>query len=420
MSKIKKVNNGSSLPLNLQQKNKSLYTREIKKAINVFSIKKDNSTVFGSFTYRMQPFPSDIDVMEVYNVCCFKGDVINSFNKEFKKIIRRILNSNQYYFAEVKAGLDERFIIDIGNYDRNLLKGYNYDKIIKKLIDLHLKQLLTEKDLVELEQYVVPKPTFKQHEMIGILLRDKYILRWTANEILQGYKIIPPNKKLSFKSALKHKTMVKLDMIAVINCKLVEMSNFYILSYGSQPFQHLINLPEDYLTTFELNIMKDIRKVSFSPFYLNMMKLAKRLFSLARIRNDKSLLAKIIPILRSDLGLIYLLKSELDVILLAMDKLNYSQLLGLANIMINQIDNIKLKLGSIIEYNITENNLVNLFDKIINHLFQFKKTKNDIHLKDAYKLIKIASTYFKSIVNEETEKKLVAVKLYPPPMDYVA
>jgi len=228
-------------------------------------------TPFGSATYRIQKYPGDLDVHEVFTGCCDIKSVINKFEKILKNIVKNEESKPEHYVVEVKAGLDQRYDIDVGR----LLNGRFYinDKEIKKKLKyFEQNNLLNEKEIKQIKNVLKKEyPNQNDYDTVYNILRERKILRWTADEILKGYKILPGDKKITLNKALYSKTFAKIDVIALINGKFVEITNFFILMYEDRKGKlHPINLDYNFLDNsqaaevYEFQIKDEIEKFLLS------------------------------------------------------------------------------------------------------------------------------------------------------------
>src|SRR5579872_5351282 len=99
----------------IQSKPSSSYPKKILDEIKLLSFSRDKTaTPFGSFIYRIQKYPGDLDLVQEFTDCCNVDDVVTKFSKELQNIVKKINKKRLHYFSEVKAGIDERYDIDIG------------------------------------------------------------------------------------------------------------------------------------------------------------------------------------------------------------------------------------------------------------------------------------------------------------------
>ena len=199
-----------------------------------------NASVFGSYLYRLQKNPSDIDLIE--NIV-YKGseqEVINSFVKTFQKIIKKIMSDHLHYITDIKCGLDQRYIFNIGEMQEGKFTP---------AIDLmsNFKKLLDKKDITKANYEFIYDTIYKSkldaiaYEKVLIFLRDRYIIRWTPQEVLKGHKILFNGKRINLNDACKMDTLIKLDVVVNISNKFTEITNIYNLAYEQNNIRHEIN-----------------------------------------------------------------------------------------------------------------------------------------------------------------------------------
>jgi len=215
------------------------FSDSVKKAIHLVTFDPDILPV-GSFFYKINKYPSDIDILEKTYGCCSLDEAVRQWAKDIqeKAIDLYMERKNGYYLADFKIGLD----------------------------------------------YGAKDP----------------ILRWKLPELIAMNKQTSTGYK-TLSDALKDPTLVKMDIFAPINGRYVEVSNiFYLIEvdrYGNET--HLFPW-KDYSEALK----HDIQKYSSEEFF-NPMKVLKRMWVLARIRDDKEMLRKISPIFNSDVSIIY-------------------------------------------------------------------------------------------------------------------
>jgi predicted nucleotidyltransferase len=100
----------------VMQKNRNSITDQIKDMIKLISKNKNKSEIFGSYVYRSQFYPSDIDIHEVIRTTPTRPESIyKSAAKALQNIVKDVKKRRGIYYGEVKAGIDERFLIDIND-----------------------------------------------------------------------------------------------------------------------------------------------------------------------------------------------------------------------------------------------------------------------------------------------------------------
>ncbi len=340
----------------------STYPENVLDEINLLSVDLDNPPmIYGSYNYRTQKYPGDIDLLQK-----IKGKSLNSVTKNFvreiKDIVRGIKKSSakgtidSTFFSEVKAGLDDRYTVDIGpcNYG-NWIPN---EDLLDITYGMTKKKLLTKKecDIVQTtcNSHHLPNQDF--YDITKELFRNHAILRWSIGEILKGVKILPLNKKITLEKAVSIDSLVKIDVISEIDDKIVEITNNYYLSYGNTELQKSLPIGP--------SLLIEIEKMYYSNMFYNPFKCLKRMYAWARTnpQENKELIIILSKYIGSNTSQIYQIKSEISTILLLFEKYDRIPYGGIWN----QIDNIKQRLARIIEFNNNEiNEYVKLIDKYL-------------------------------------------------------
>lgn len=387
----------------------SSYSQNVMKQIDMISFNKGvPAQPFGSYVYRLQKYPGDIDLVDVAidcdnGPCRSEKEIIKKFSKRIKEIVLNIVKSKSHYYSEMKCGLDKRYIIKIGDMNDGILTTNTmYLKQIKKLYD---DCLLTDTEyytIMGLEDGLIN--TQNGFDIITKILRNRYIIRWTANEIIQGKKELPGNKIITLEEAVSHETLCKIDMITIINGRFVEITDVYGLGYYEDNGDiKMLNYTAD---TRLLPL--EVEKLFFSNEYYSPFKVIKRMFSYARylylaFKNEEaaSILTKLSRFVSGNTSLLYQLKSELETINLIIEKFKKPS----PKTINNQIDDMKNRLASVIEINQDDLIAINeLIDKIVK-----ADSKNKVPLIN--KLIRI----LKELINNFTINFLNANDFNPPP-----
>ncbi len=153
-------------------RNPKSYSKNIRNIIDSITI-RSNVLPVGSQKYKIHGYPSDIDLMEKIKVCCDIKDTVRFVEKHLKKIAKIIKSKPKMYLGDFKAGVDDRFPMDIGwiNLD-NKLVDYDYKQVKLDLQDSYLNgSYLVVKNIKELE--FIDKPGFKK---VFDIIRNKNIL----------------------------------------------------------------------------------------------------------------------------------------------------------------------------------------------------------------------------------------------------
>jgi len=401
---IKKINGGDIktdlLKKLLIKRPTESYTTDIKNAIHL--IEMQDTIPYGSFNWKSVEYPTDIDLMSHVEECCDLESASTKIVKLIQDKIKLIDKNSKTFLGDIKAGTDERYKIDIGNFINGKTVNYDSEQIKLSINELYKNKLLTKQEY----DYVIPllKHNINYHDfdLLHEFLRDKYILRWTKQDILNGYIILVGNIKKSLKMAIRDNTAVKIDMWAPIDGKYVEVTNFLFLSYrDSKNKKHIINLQED--EGFTREIRAQIARLS-SKEHFKPMKLAKRIFSLSRYINDYVTYKKILPLFQSSTAELGQILSEIDTLILMLS--NIDKQYFPFDIVIKQIDFFKTRIAKINDIKFDDKKCYHIIDDIVNHY----KNMSNIHIINNLNLI---INYLTPIVNKNVIEYMEYHSLYP-------
>lgn len=340
-----------------QKREKSGFSKSIQNSINLITINK-NTVPVGSYKYKVHAYPSDIDIFEIVKKCCSLNKLQSYVVNKFKTIARNIKKENNVFIGDFKAGIDNKIYFEYGeiiyeNHKPPKVINYDYDLVIEKL-----KQFRNNKWITEIEYKKIRKMTKSKN--ITVLdfynlyyeIRDLYLARWTINEIILGHKILRSGDKLTLEDAITHDSIVKIDILAPINMKYTEVTNFfYLILEDSNGKETVINKElGDYIESLD----KEILHYS-SITFRNSLKLAKKLWIKHNLLKNENVLKNIYPLFYSGAAHLNQIKAETETIQLILEKY------------INKTSPDIVK-----NFNI-------ILPLIINQLDEFKKRINDIH-----------------------------------------
>lgn len=199
-------------------------------------------------------------------------------------MIKEIKSEPKYFLGDFKAGLDDRYQIDLQQPQ---------DKVTQQLMTLRRKKLLTSDEVGIMLELL----RTGQLDQLKEILRKYSVVRWNEKELLAGIKILANGLRLTLKEAIRHPTIVKLDLWAPVNGNYTEVTNFLLLMYiDDRGREHTINMKlADRITS----LIEDIKRYS-SPGHLKSLKVAKRMWALAQVIEDQETLEKLYPLFSSD------------------------------------------------------------------------------------------------------------------------
>lgn len=284
------------------------YSSDVVKILETMSFTKGKSVALvGSQAVRSQIYASDFDGFEVVKVSApSKEAALNSLVKQFQDIIKALRGMPNCFIGEFKAGSKEEWRV-FPTAQR--LEQYNASKALEKAEELQRKKLLTRDELRAMNQI---KPTLSPAQFLKLRhdLRP-HIVRWTPAEILAGHKRLRDGSTMTLQQAFESPTIAKLDVIGFIqNNKFAEFSILYEFQWNGTV---LNPVPLD----VEQALLDDIELYKGEGDWF---KTAKRMFSLAKFKNDKRQMEKLLPLLNSDAGLAYVVAGDIRALLALLEE----------------------------------------------------------------------------------------------------
>jgi hypothetical protein len=394
------------------EREKDNYPEEVQDIIDLITFQEDILPV-GSAKFKAHRYPSDIDIFEQIEGCCTPNEVRFKVGNQLQDIAKEI--NPPIFLGDFKAGSDTRYSIYIGEEIGGKIFDYEPQYIRDLIHNLFEQILLTKDERDELLDLVLNDPTIPEFIALDEKLRSYTIVRWTREDILNGYKYLRGNKKLFLIDALTDNSVVKIDLwaplpytdiiepclsefaeiwnpdndLSVFNFpqKYVEVTNWILIS--QKDFEGQKHTLTKELGNYQKSVRKDIYK------YLNKdyLKASKRLWSLLRFELNEDLNAcrlkdpmakikskmecphdekikiiettmlKLTPLFASYIALLNSVKSDLEVIMTMMDKLPEDT--------INPMFYLQTVLGSILRLKCPSSECYldeDVNEKIINHL----------------------------------------------------
>lgn len=394
------------------------YSKETIKNIKLISIYDDEAVPFGSYNLRIQKYPADIDTSEIFKSTGNEEEIYSKLALNIKKKVKKFMSLRSYYISEAKIGelyyypIDKLFLgyLQDGNY---IIADYQKQQILDYTTEFFKNNLFQEDDLNKVVE-IMNKQNLDayDYDVIFNIYRKYRVLRWSDKEIVQGYKKMMNGDKITLKDAIATGGHIKIDVIAKINNKFTELTNFLFVIMEKKDGENvLLNLTRPFkgkeiigdLNTFILKralieIPKEIEKLFYSYYYYSPFKGIKRIWALARIIKDIKMLNMLRNIISGNISLLYQLKSELTNILIIFELIKSIPQAGIND----QLGNIKERLWLVTEL---ETSLVSTiseeFDLAIDEKLKYEK----------FNLIKGIKDTLVVIVNEYAIKLLKRVGL---------
>ena len=360
------------------------FNKEIKEAVNLITYNQKNVVYAGSFIRRSIRDASDIDMSETFKSV---ADVV----KGFQSIIKKLKENNIVVILDIKCGADPNIcelFKELGTIKNGQIVNFNKQSVIDDIGMVYHQGYIDKKEYDELYDLCMSR-SISDYLDLREAIRKMMTLRWTPDDILSG------KKKLKHGYISLHDAVVmfinKIDIVFIYQGFYTEMSN--ILMLENNPNHHVLEfLPlttnvDHFLTALKFNLFEYLHHKE-----KNYLKAIKRMFSIAVLLDDKSMVQKIFPLLQSNIAILNRVNGILKTIRDMLDKYSANEL------MLTMLDNLKPILAYIFEFDFAERQV----DDIIDHI---KKT----NIKEK---IDILIDRFNKVINRETLKYINANHIF--------
>ena len=398
---------GSGLNIISQKNNKAL-TSQIRDNIKLLSNNDKKAQIFGSFVYRSQYYPGDIDIQEVVSVSPSREEgIYKKIAELLVKIVKELKKRPNIFFGEVKAGVDFRFDFPIdGLFMENLEK---------------IRHLITESEYDDFKilYTMAKKGDINAHDQLKEDLRMKKIIRWSETEILEEKKTLSGGLVITLTEAMQLKpengdNQIKIDIWTPINGRYIEITNFYYLVVFDKQ-KDTVKILNHHLKNYVSGILDQVKKYSSELFY-NPFKMAKRMWGISRELKKTDLLNKLTPLFQGSLARINQIIGEIDTLSMMFSTAENAPEIRkhreAVKIALEQIDEFKLRLSYIYDIPEFENPADNDIYRWINGAKNALEDKNYNSFNHKMETLK---TKLKKILYENTVVFLKKEKLYPVP-----
>jgi len=386
------------------------FPQEVVNNIKLVTIFPDgNPKVEGSYIFRIQRYPADVDLGETITESTSVDTLIDEFIVALKRTVKNILRAPEHYISDFKAGTNPEY----ANFDAgNLTNGIWYldrHKLYGQIKDAYHYGLFNSDEAAQLVKLTMTEGDDEnRYDLLKEIIREKKTLRWTTKEIDNGYQRIVRETGTShviyLRDALKQRGIVKMDILCKSAGRFIEITNFVTLNVIiNDGIIEPINMPERDLM---VEIPKEVEKLYYSDMYYSPFKMIKRLFSLYRMRNRPEIIDKIAGIISSDVSLLYQIKSEIDTII---------QLFGITKVppmksINHELDEMKIRIATIIQLSDAE--IIEICDAINKAI----KVTTAQMKEDALELV---LPILKRKINFLTINYLNQIGWNPPPQEFL-
>ena len=215
-------------------------------------------------------------------------------------------------------------------------------------------------------------------------------IRWTVEQVLKGKQIMDKHFH-TLADCIRNPVLFKLDVVAFIDNRYTELSIIY--SYNKTP-----KLSDN---DFKTQLKEEVaEKFNEGMFY----KMSKRIFSIVRLDEDTEMANKLLPLFNGDLGRLYSIISDLDVLVYLFEHKKHINKVR----MNSELENIKARMA----------NIWNLSSFVKNEGTFLKVIGKQIKRPNPEGLIELGDKLF-AILNKSAQGVLGELKLLPPPKRYL-
>lgn len=392
------------------------YTQDVKDQIQLYTIDKEtrHTNLIGSYSYRSSN-ASDIDFLEEIKRKN-PEEIIRFFSANLKRVVNNLRLKKNQIFLEVKCGLDHLYYdLDYGNCVNGVYTMP--DDLYNNLLYYKQHKFLNKEEFDILAQIALKKISDQyDYETFYNTMRKRYVLRWNFNEIMRGYKKLVSIENIGYKyfieNGIVEKSSINIEGIYINRQnKFIECSNFLWLEYLNKQGQTMmINMPDLYLQYKDEYFGEDLKRSMYVLLYsvtsnYNPFKAIKRMFSYARHFKLDSLLEITYKIINSMYGKLYNLNSQMKTISKVLETNAVIDVLAV----INQLDEIRWEIQSIILRDFNANMVANVINSI---LFN----NNKIIDKNLFiNVLTFLTKYIGNFINDKTQDIMELIGLFPLP-----
>ena len=249
--------------------------------------------IIGSSALRSQQYAGDYDINEFVEIpATTDAKAVAIIAKEFKEVIRRLKKMDNVHIGDIKCGVIEEWRVFPE-------KSHTKEGVKKKVAELLESKVIDAKEAGLALSLI--NPTRLGH--LKALDQIKFhIVRWTYKQILEGKQTLRDGRSYSLEEALASPSIVKLDVIALVQSKYSEFSVLYEFRNGKK----VINKTK-------LDIEKSLKdSILLYQAEGNPFKVLKRKFALAKLNNNLKDLVKYNSILNSEIGKLYIVYTDVS------------------------------------------------------------------------------------------------------------
>jgi hypothetical protein len=372
-----------SFPLN--------YPDEAVRFIQLLALQK-TPTIIGSQALRSQLYAGDYDLDELVQTE-YKTDAPERLAKRLQSVVGGLLKTPNCYIGDIKCGEVPEWDVLAGvEYKAGgKIVGYDQEKALKTLrrIDWAAKT-----DYALLPKKLTPAIYFKALEAFKY-----HIVRWTAKELMAGEKTLEDGRRFTVAQGIATPSLTKIDLIGLVGTRYTEFSCIYLFENNGVS-----------MNGFEISPQNELREsICYYKSVGNYFKVAKRMFSLARLKEDKMMITKLNDILNSDLGRLYSIISDANTLLFLLEN---SEVVPKEKVSA-ELEGFRTRLANIYTIGPVEK------ESVLKKLLEAAELPADAAGRDRLeRAMKVLVGGFEEILARYAKRALSTVKLFPLPAGY--
>lgn len=351
-------------------KNLSELPEDVEDAVDAITWENDNSSIFGSYAYRVHSSAGDIDVQEVILGKKNEKDLIKRTLHILKETVKEISSIKGFYFDEIKTGIDYSLFIELGeDYPPNVKKMYKKIKNNENYKNYTDKEKKEIKDIVKTyeDENVGGKWGGNTTELQNYIYRLSF-LRFDIKAIKKGYVLQRDGVKRTLRSAVSDGTMLKITAWCPINGVYTEITNFYFLVLKDKKKFKYLNFNKKAYVWELINSLVLFREKG--EYYKEL----KRFWGLSLYLGEDKIKNALSPLFRGSIGMLGKMKTDATTLIDMLERIENPPISTIRK----QIDQWKTTINNVfvpeeMYYVISDKKLYKLINEIIDNEFDKKK-----------------------------------------------
>jgi hypothetical protein len=299
-----------------------------------------NVKILGSMGMRSQQYAGDYDLFEKVQTKGSEQEALRGLADKFQQIIKTLLGTKNVFIGDIKSGAIPEWEILNSNAGivNEKVENYNAVECRHRIDELEKAKVISGGEAKFAHSLI--KDTMTAEDLIEAKKELKFhIVRWSPSEVLQGSKVLRDKKRYTLEEAFSSHSLSKLDVIGFVqNNRFTDFSIIYEFFNNGKA-----------LNNFPLNVAQALKEdVIYYKSHGNHFKVLKRMLALAKLNKDSTTVDKLIPVLNSDLGRLYLIISDVGTLIELLENERKVPM----NLVRFQLDQMKARMGNI--YNLPD------------------------------------------------------------------